>query len=144
MARAKVITGASVVLHLNGKPFGRVRAFQWSSDTPRAPKYGLDSTEPFELIPTTTRITGRISLYRTVGDAGAEGAGMTAPYEFLPKEKYFSLYLVERGSDTTIFEALYCSVVRQSWSAPEKGMVTGEIEFEALDWSNEFRPARNL
>jgi hypothetical protein len=142
MARAKVVTSAGVVLHLNAKAFGRVRGFQFASETPKIAVYGLDSTEPFELMPTTTKISGRVSVYRTIGDGGAEGAAMVVPYDFVPREKYFSLQLVERASDSVIFEAAYCSVIRQSWSVPEKGIVTGEIEFEALDWSNEIKSAR--
>lgn len=142
MARAKVVTSAGVVLHLNGKPFGRVKSFQFGSDTPKKAIYGLDSSEPFELMPTVTKVTGKMSLYRTVGDAGAEGAAIATSYELLPREKYFSVQLVERASDTVIFEASYCSIIRQSWSAPEKGIVTGEIDFEAIDWSNEIKPLR--
>lgn len=140
MARAKVISGAGVVAFLNGKRYGRVRNFQWSSETPRKAQYGLDCMEPFELQPTVTRCNGRLTIYRTVGDAGAEGAGLTTPFEQLPREKYFSLMLVERGSDTVIFEATYCAVVRQSWTAPERGIVTGDVEFEAIEWNNELKP----
>lgn len=142
MARSKTVTSAGVIPYLNGKAFGRVRGFLFTSDTPKQALYGLDSTEPFELMPTTTRINGRISIYRTIGDGGAEGAALAASYDFLAREKYFSLQLVERASDSVIFEAMYCTVVRQSWSVPEKGIITGEIEFEALDWSNETKSAR--
>jgi hypothetical protein len=139
MARAKTVVSAGVVLYLNGKPYGRVREFFFDSATPRKPLYGIDSTEPFELIPTTTLVTGRIGLVRTVGDGGAEGAAMTTQVDAIPREKYFTLQLIERTSDTVIFEARYCSVTRQSWGAPEKGIVTGTVEWEALDWSNELR-----
>jgi hypothetical protein len=135
--RTKIVVSAGVILHLNGKPFGKVKTFQWSSATPRKPQYGLDALVPFELIATPTRLTGRIGLYRTVGDAGAEGANMVALYRDLPREKYYSLALIERASDTTIFEARYCSTLSQTWSAPEKGIVTGDIEFEAIEYNSE-------
>lgn len=142
MARAKTIVSAGVVLYLNGKPYGRVIHFQWNSSTARKAQYGLDCMEPFELQPTITRCTGRIGIVRTIADAGIEGAAMAARYEELPREKYFTVQLVEKASDTVLFDATYCSVSQQSWSAPEKGKVTGEVEFEALDWSNELRPLR--
>ena len=140
MAQAKVVVSAGVRLHLNGRPYGRVKNFQFSSGTPRKALYGLDCMEPFELQPTITKCSGRVGLYRTIGDAGAEGAGFTTPFELLPREKYFSLQLVERSTDTVIFEATYCTVVDQSWSAPERGVVTGDIQFEAIEWSNELKP----
>lgn len=142
MTRAKTIVSAGVNCNLNGRPFGKVKSFQWNSDTPRRAQYGLDSSEPFELQTTTTRCTGRIVLYRTVGDGGAEGVAMATRYDELPREKYFTLQLVERASNTVIFEALFCSVTRQAWTVPEKGIVTGDVEFEALDWGNELRPIR--
>lgn len=137
--RAKTIVSAGVTVYVNGAPFGRVTSFRFSSNTPREAIYGIDSLDPFELAPTRTRITGSIGLVRTVADGGAEGAGLTTNYEQLSREKYFSLMLVERISDTVIFRADYCSVVNQQWDIAAKEMVRGTIEFEALDWSNEMR-----
>lgn len=126
-------------MYVNGAPFGRVTSFRFSSSTPRDAIYAIDSLDPFELAPTRTRVTGSLGLVRTIADGGAEGAGMTSNYEQLSREKYFSLMLVERISDTVIFRADYCSVVTQQWDVSAKEMVRGSIEFEALDWSNENR-----
>ena len=140
MTRARTVVAAGVALHINGKVYGRVTSFSWSSATPRTPKYGIDSTDPFEMMPTITRVQGRIGLVRTVGDGGAEGAAIATRFANLPREKYFSLALVETKSDTVLFEANSCSVISQSWQVPTKGLVTGEVEFTALDWNNEVRP----
>ena len=137
--RAKTIVTSGIMLYLNGKPFGRATSFGWESDTSRSPKYGIDSMAPFELAPTVSRASGRIGVIRTIGDSGAEGAGMTTTFYFVPREKYFSLQLIEIASDTVVFEAGYCSVAHQSWSAPSRGKVEGEIHFEALDWNNELK-----
>jgi len=140
--RARSIVTAGVICYINGKPFGRVKDFRFESSTGKKPQYAVDTLEPYELIPTITRVTGSMTLQRTVGDAGAEGAALTVRFEDLPRERYFSVQLIERVSDTLIFEAKYCAVTRQSWSFPEKGVVTGSVEFEAIDWSNELRPAQ--
>jgi len=140
MSRAKVITGAAVICYVNGGLFGRVTDFSWRSATPRKANYGLDSVDPHELAPTTTKISGSLRLLRTVADAGAEGAGMAANYEDLPREKYFTLQLVDRATDIVIFQAQYCSTTMQAWNVPTKGTVTGTLEFEAISWSNELRP----
>ena len=139
MARTAVVVSAGVKLYLNGKPYGNVTEFSWTSATPRRAIYGLDVTEPCELAPTTTRVAGNVEVIRTVGDGGAEGAGITATYPDLSAEKYFTLQLIERKSDTVIFEARYCSLVSQSWQAPLKGVVSGSLDFEALEWNNELR-----
>ena len=137
MARARTVVTAGVLLYINNRLYGKVTGFSFSSETPREPINGIDSIDPFELAANTTRVTGTIDVVRTVFDGGAEGAGLTTNFERVPQEKYFSILLLERGSDTTLFRADYCSVNRQSWSFPSRGIVTGTIEFEGLSWSNE-------
>ena len=140
MPRALVVTGAAIVCYVNGTPYGRVSGFSFRSATPRRALYGLDVIDPQELAPTQTKISGTLKLYRTVGDGGAEGAGMVANFEDLPREKYFTLQLVDRGSDKVIFQAQKCSVTMQAWDFPRKGVVTGSLEFEAITWNNEVTP----
>lgn len=141
MSRARVIPSAAVIVYVNGKPFGRISDFNFRSMTPRRALFGIDSMHPYELAPTTGTITASMRIYRTVGDGGAEGAGMTASFEDVPREKYFSVMLVDRGAqDTVIFQADFCSVTSQSWGIPSRGIITGNIEFEALTWSNDVKP----
>lgn len=140
MPGPRTITGAHVICYVNGARFGRVTSVIWKSATPRKAIYGLDSVDPHELAPTTTRISFTVNLLRTIGDGGAEGAGMAANYEDLPREKYFTMQLVDRSTDTVLFQAQYCSVTMQSWSIPIKDKVTGVLEAEAITWSNEVKP----
>lgn len=139
MPRAKTVVSAGVYLALNGKKYAPVKDFSWSPAVSTKTIHGIDSLIPFELAPGATRSTGRISVYRTVGGAGAEGAGMIAMQGDIPRQKYFTVQLIERVSDTVIFEARFCSLVAQSWSATEKGKVTGVLDFESLDYSNELQ-----
>lgn len=139
--RARVIPSAAVVLYVNGRQFGRVQAFSFRAATARRALYGIDSTDPYELAPTVGRISATMTVYRTVGDGGAEGAGMAATMEDLSKEKYFGVMLVDRGAqDSVIFQADHCSMTSQSWSIASRGIITGNLEFEALTWSNDVKP----
>lgn len=138
MSRARTIVTAGVLLYVNNRPYGAVTGFSFSSLTPRTAIMGLDSVDPFELAPTLTKVTGSIAVVRTLYDGGAQGAGMTGSFERLPREKYFSLVLVEKKSDTVIFRADYCSVVQEKWDFPSREKAHGSIEFEALSWVNEF------
>jgi hypothetical protein len=137
MGKSLIITGARVVCYINGQKFGRVSSFRWDSATPRKAIYGLDSSEPYELAPLPSRITGSLTVYRTVGDGGLEGSGIVAQFADIPREKYFSLTLIERSSDTVVFRADDCAVTNQSWDVPSKGVMMGNFSFEALSWSNE-------
>lgn len=140
MARARVVVSAHITCRINGQPFGRVTHFSFRSQTPSKPLYGIDCIDPYELAVTTTKIVGTMRVYRTVGDGGAEGAGITANFEDLPRGKYFTVQLLERGSDKVFFQAELCTVISQSWDLPAKGAVTGTIEFEAISWQNEIKP----
>lgn len=139
MAKSHLITGAKVLLYVNGEPFGKVMRFAWSAETPRKSFYTIDSAEPAELGQTTTRISGSLGIYRIHADGGAEGSGIVAPFPDLTKERYFSIVLLERTTDTVIFRADNCSLLSQSWDVPVRGFVTGTLNFQALSWSNEVK-----
>ncbi len=135
--RSRLVTGAQVILYINGKPYAVVTGFKWDSITPPKAIYGLDCGEPLELAPTTTKITGQIGLLRQVGSGGIEGAGVVPHFPSLPRAKYFTLALVERSTDTQLFRADRCWAISQTWDVPSKGRMTGGLTFEAMDWNNE-------
>jgi hypothetical protein len=134
---AKTITGSGIVCYINNAPWAVVTDIAFTSATPRTAHYGLDSLDPFELSIQKTRVTYSLGIMRTIGDAGAEGAGLVGSYEALPREKYFSIRVVDRVGGFTVFESQYCSVVNQSYQIAARGVMTGKIEIEALDWNNE-------
>ena len=135
--RSRLVTSAKVIVYINDQPFGRVTGFSWTSATPKRPIYGIDSTEPYELAPTTSQCNGNVSLLRLIDDGGLEGPGIVAQFQSLTREKYFKVLLIERSTDTQIFRADFCSVNSQSWDVPAKGLMTGTFSFAALTWNNE-------
>jgi len=137
MSSSLVIASAHVVVLINGLLYGQVSGFKWGSSTPRKEIYGIDSVEPYELAPTVTHLQGQLSLYRLIGDGGLEGKGIATHYADLPAEKYFRLQLVERRSDTILFQAESCCVESQEWNATARGQMTGTMSFRGLRWENE-------
>lgn len=137
MARSQIVTAPKVKLYINGKLFGRVTGFNWTSETPRSSKYGLDSMQPYEIAPTITRGSGTMNVLRLSGDGGAEGAGVVAPLPEISAEKYFSVTLIEIGTEFTIFQARRCSLTSQSWNIAVRSVVAGSFSFDFIDFSNE-------
>ncbi len=137
---SKTITGARIMCYINGKLYGRASSFTWNSQTAHRPIYGIDSCDPFELAASTTKISGTMSIYRLIGDGGAQGAGMVPTYEDMPRGRYFNITLIDRGTDSVLFQARYCVVQTESWNVAAKGIVTGQVSFEAIDWNNEVKP----
>ncbi len=137
---ALTLAGAHVVVYLNGRVYASVESFSWVSSTPKKTIFGLDSVIPAELAPTITGCSGSLKLYRLIGDGGIQGPGMAAAFEDMPSEKYFTLQLIERRSDTVIFSAQECSVESESWGAEAKSLIRGSMTFKAKTWSNEVKP----
>jgi hypothetical protein len=90
------VQGASVFCLINGTIFGRVTGFSYTSETQRKALYTIDSHDPADLIPTVTRLTGRLEVVRTKSDGGLEGAGIVAPYAFLSNEKFITIMILAR------------------------------------------------
>lgn len=140
MARSHVVVSARVVCYINGKAYAQVSDFQFNSSTPHKAIYGIDSATPYELAPTQTKVSGQIGLYRIESDGGAEGAGIVPPQAYIQKGKYFTIMLVDRLTDSTLFRADQCVANGQNWNIPNKGIVTGSLQFEGMIWSNEVGP----
>jgi hypothetical protein len=125
------------MVFVNGRMFGEVTAFNFSSNTPREELMVIDSMHAQELAPTSMKLSGAISFLRRHSTAGLEGRGIVAPPEKIPEERYFSLLILNRRDKTIFFRADECSVMQQSFAAEARGMVTGSFSFMALHWNNE-------
>jgi hypothetical protein len=137
MSPPQIVVGSRVVLFVNGSQVGRVTSFQFSSSTMYKPIYTLDCSIPPEFVPGQIKTIGSVSVYRTAGDGGAEGLGMTTDYPSINRQKYFTLALVLRDTGVPIFEANHCVLQNQSWSAGTKGFVTGVLNFEARSYEDD-------
>lgn len=137
--RPRTVVSARAVLYINGSPFGRVTDFKWNVLQGIKENRGIDSVDPYELAVTASRVMFTMSVIKTGSDGGAEGAGMSAPFQDLPNQKYFSVMLVDRLTDTVMFQSDANMVVSQNWSVPVKGVVTGVIQAQGILWNNEVR-----
>ncbi len=135
--RARTLTAAHAVCYINGQVYAFVNGFNWDSQTPARPIYGLDSADPYELAPTTTKVSGTIGVFRTVADKGAQGAGIVPYFEQVPNGKYFSISIVDRSTDMLLFQSDTAILQSESWSIPSKGLITGQLRFEAITWTNQ-------
>lgn len=140
MNQSLLLHGAKVYLYINGRPCGKTVSFQWGISYTRIPYYGVDVHEPVEFIPGSSRVHGTVTLYRLIGDGGAEGMGIVAPIPDLTLEKYFTLALVDRQHDTTVFQANSCTCTDQRWEAVTRSLMVGTLAFEALTYNNEIQP----
>lgn len=131
----RLTVGAHVVAYINSKQFG-IADIDWSISYGKRESHGIDWLGPIEFIPGSKTVRGSMTLYKVRGDGGVEAAGMAGTWADTTLEKYFSLLVLDRVSDTTIFRADRCSIDSQSWKVG-RGYIMGQIQFSALEWGNE-------
>jgi hypothetical protein len=136
MSGPLILVGARVLLYVNGVAFGRVFGFQWYSATGQRMVYGLDSSGPYEAVPTQAKAGGTVNVYRTTNDGGAQGAQLTTQFKDLVRQRYFTVALVDRVTGEVLFEANRCSLAGENWNVPVRSFVTGSLTFECLEWDN--------
>lgn len=138
MADQRSITGSRLLCYVNSRLLGTVVGFSWDSVTDKKVIQTLDISIPTEIASTTGMARGTITLIRTIGDGGAQSAGMAAPFQTdLSREKYFTIALVERSTDTTVFKGDACSLEGESWSVDPRGFLVGVVRFLSLTWVND-------
>lgn len=135
--RPVTITGPKVLVYINGKLFGRIQMFQWTSTTPRKKIHTIDIPHPVELGATTADISWNMSVLRTTGDGGAQGAGLATTASLLSREKYFTILLIDRSTNLTLFRADLCNTDSESWTVAVKDIVKGQIAGSGIAWVNE-------
>lgn len=135
--RPIVVAGAHVECYINGLLIGRVTSFRMNSATPHRSARGIDVMHVLEKIVTTTDISFSLGLIRTMGDGGAQGAGITTTPEDLSTKMYFTILLRDRRSDLPLFQADLCVATDESWELDARGRMVGSVTCEGITWANE-------
>jgi hypothetical protein len=131
------IAGAATILYLNNVKAGFVTGFDFRATNNRRAVGELDSITPAELIPGNTAVNGTVTCMRIRLDGGLEGRGIAPSERNLLLEKYISILLVDRLTDSVIFRCDNAAVVDQNWSIRSKGLLEGSFSFIGISWLNE-------
>lgn len=137
MSQTKTLRGSDLQIFINGVLFAVATGIRYQMDTGHRSIMGIDQYTPFEIAPGPCSVKGNIDCTRQYQDGGLEGRGITAPEASVMLEKYFSLAVVDRTSDTVILAIDEAIASNQSWTVTPKGMVTGSFSFEGLAWTTD-------
>lgn len=129
--------GANQILYVNGKVYGVCESFSFASSTPHSEKRAVDITHPIELAPGGVSLTWQMSVIRTRGDGGLQGAGMSPNQVDAHLQKYITIELVDRYTRLTTFKSEFCVVDSESWGVAPKGRMLGAVSGKAILWTNE-------
>jgi len=133
----RTLRGGDIKVYINGQLFKPVVSLNFSLSSGHHAISGIDYNSPFELAPGPTRIKGSIELLRARMDGGLEGQGVAASHDDILLEKYFTLALVDRITDSVILYVEECVIIDQNWNVPSKNIMTGNATFEGIGWANE-------
>jgi len=135
----QVVVGAHVKCYINGNFFAEVTGFSYNETNQKIQRRGIDKATPFEISPGIQAIQGQLSMVR-VRDGGLEGNGIKPIYANVPKANYFTMTLLDRVTNTVIFEAYGCQINKQQWQVGVGSRMLGSASFVAFDYNNEVRP----
>lgn len=133
------IVGAHLLCFINGQILGEARDVEWSGDTPRIARRGIDSSFASEISTTTVECSGQLAVYRLHASGGLEGKGIVAPQIRIHRENAFSLLLIDRATGLAIAQADHCFVQKQQWHAGAKSQLLGTFSFIGIEMQSEAR-----
>jgi len=136
--RNSTIAGTDCSVYINGKLFGVASDFRWTVNSGTRAIRGIDSVFPFEIATGSHEVSGSVSLYRKHNTAGIEGAGIAPRDAFLARSRYFSITVIDRVTDSIIFNCDKCAITSQDWNVPAQGVVSGSFSFQGIGYNNEF------
>lgn len=137
MSTSNLVTTPHCVALINSVPFARCSGLTYDVSSPRREVHGIDVLPPVELIPTSLSIHGTVQMYKIHGDGGNEASGLVATWNSMTREKYFSLLVLDRVTDTVLVQVDKCVVTNQSWVIQPKSFVIGTVAFSGFDYSND-------
>ena len=137
MAISNILTSAHCVAYINSVPLARTCGLSYDISSPRKEIRGIDLLEPIEFAPTSLSVHGSLQIYRLHTDGGAEAAGLLATWNSLTREKFASLMVLDRSTDSVILQVDKFCVTSQSWTIVPKSFVLGTISWSGFGYSNE-------
>ncbi len=135
-----LLPSAHCVAFINGSRRGDVIDFSWISNTPKKEERGIDEVEAVELSPTTASVEFQMTVWWKKAGGGARNAGVVANNPNISLEKYFTVLIVDRQTQTIVFRADHCSMESEEPSIVGKGLVASKWRVKALSWNDAVSP----
>lgn len=137
MAQSKSLKGPDIKVYVNGRLYTVVTSVRWIASYGRNPIMAIDQSIPAELASGPCTVKGTLDIVRLRNSGGLQGAGLVPDDFVILRERYFSLTIVDRLSDTVLLQVDEASVGEENWSVPSRGLISGSFTFEGIGWTND-------
>jgi hypothetical protein len=132
MAAQRTISGAQVVIYINGKIYHEAQQVSFAIDYGEEPIYGIDSIFPQEIKATKISITGNISGIRTANSNGLQGKDIRTGVKNSLLTPYISLRISDRKTGEDILYVPHAKVINEKVDISAKGIARHNFSFTGL------------
>ena len=137
MGLGAILSGADIKVYINGSFLGWTQGVTYRSSTPVRAVHVVDQSTPAELIPTTLAVVFSMQVFRGRGQGSAEGLGLVPFGDEIVMQKYNSIELLDRETDTLVGHFVDCLVIEQNWNLMFKKMWMGNLTLQGRQYGNE-------
>lgn len=143
MSQQQILTGAGVVLKINGKVVGFATGISFTRSQGLKVVREVDNPFAVEIMPTVFEVSGSLSGVRLRGTGGLDGAkggidvmDLSTVQNFF-YQKYVTIEVVDRVSSVVLYTFKSVLFDQDSWSITTKNIITFNANFRAIFVSNE-------
>ncbi len=129
MARSITIPGAAVKVKINGKTLPSIQSMSWVIDYGEKAIYGIDSEFPQEIATTKQTIKGTVQNVRVRFSKGLQGINAVPTIQNFLTGQYHEMRVIDRQTNKVLLVVEGMKVSNQSYSVPNKGVVTFSFSF---------------
>jgi hypothetical protein len=132
MATQRVISGAHINLHINGKMYNEVQQLSYTIDYGEEPIYGIDSIFPQEIKITRVSIQGSVSGVRIANSNGLQGQSIRPKITNSQFAPYVSIRISDRRTGEQIMWIPNAQIINEKVDVSAKGNMTLSFNFLGL------------
>ena len=136
---AKFMTGARVVLRVNGKISASFSQVSWDIQTEGKEIQTIDDYLPHEIAPTRVSVTGTLSGFRIPGQGATTELIQANVMSFL-MQKYVAIEVRDSQTQQLLFFTAKAQITGRSESYQSENLSNVVLKWKAVGWKDEQAP----
>ena len=132
MSSSFVLTGAHIVVFLNGVPYNELQGASFSIDYGESSIFGIDSLFPQEIAPSKIEVRGSFSGIRIKLSGGIQAKSLRPLFMDAATSPYISIRIQDRQSSEDILFIPKAKITRESHSIATKSTYKLSFDFVGM------------
>lgn len=136
---AKFMTGARVILRLNGKIAASFSQVSWDIQTEGKEIQTIDDYLPYEIAPSRVSVTGTLGGFRIPGQGATTELIQANVMSFL-MQKYVAIEVRDSQTQQLLFFTAKAQITGRSESYQSENLASVTLKWKAVGWKDEQAP----